>query len=309
MDSREPRPPSGAQWTISAAGHEAVIVEVGGGVRTYRQDGVEHLDGYATDELCPGSAGQVLAPWPNRIRDGAYTYAGRSLQLTLTEPERHNAIHGLVNWVSWQLIEQRPDEVTVGYDLPPQLGYPWPLRLRTRWSVGSDGLRAEHEVTNIGAEPAPFGFSVHPYLRLPGVAVEDIALRVPGQTRLLLDGRLLPVGAAQVAGTEYDYTEPRRIGDAVLDLAFGQVTREADGGSTVTLAGPGDSGGLRIWADAQFGWWQVYTGDTLTGARLRRSVAVEPMTCPPDAFRSGRDLITLAPGDTWRGGWGIRPGV
>ncbi|MEV6814352.1 aldose epimerase, partial [Micromonospora sp. NPDC051296] len=47
MDSREPRPLSGAQWTISAAGHEAVIVEVGGGVRTYRQDGVEHLDGYA----------------------------------------------------------------------------------------------------------------------------------------------------------------------------------------------------------------------------------------------------------------------
>ncbi|MEV6811940.1 aldose 1-epimerase family protein, partial [Micromonospora sp. NPDC051296] len=293
----------------SAAGHEAVIVEVGGGVRTYRQDGVEHLDGYATDELCPGSAGQVLAPWPNRIRDGAYTYAGRSLQLTLTEPERHNAIHGLVNWSSWQLIEQRPDEVTVGYDLPPQIGYPWPLRLRTRWSVGPDGLRAEHEVTNTGTEPAPFGFSVHPYLRLPEVPVEDIALRVPGQTRLLLDGRLLPVGATRVAGTEYDYTEPRRIGEAVLDLAFGQVVREADGGSTVTLTGPDTSAGLRIWADDQFGWWQVYTGDTLAGDRFRRSVAVEPMTCPPDAFRSGRDLITLAPGDTWRGVWGVRPGV
>ncbi|PZG18324.1 aldose epimerase [Micromonospora craterilacus] len=309
MDSREPRPLSGAQWTISAAGHEAVIVEVGGGVRTYRQDGVDHLDGYATDELCPGSAGQVLAPWPNRIRDGAYTYAGRSLQLTLTEPERHNAIHGLVNWSSWQLIEQRPDEVTVGFDLPPQIGYPWPLRLRTRWSVGPDGLRAEHEVTNTGAEPAPFGFSVHPYLRLPGVPVEDIALRVPGQTRLLLDARLLPVGATRVAGTEYDYTEPRRIGEAVLDLAFGQVAREADGGSTVTLTGPDTSAGLRIWADDQFGWWQVYTGDTLAGERFRRSVAVEPMTCPPDAFRSGRDLITLAPGDTWRGVWGVRPGV
>ncbi|GIJ30266.1 aldose 1-epimerase [Micromonospora qiuiae] len=308
METREPRPLSGAQWTISAAGHEAVIVEVGGGLRTYRQDGVEHLDGYATDEMCPGSAGQVLAPWPNRIRDGVYTFGGRSLQLNITEPERYTALHGLVNWASWQLIEQRPDEVTIGYDLLPQPGYPWPLRLRTRWSVAADGLRGEHEVTNVGVEPAPFGFSVHPYLRLPGVAVEDIALRVPAQTRMVVDSRLLPVGVTRVAGTEYDYTEPRRIGDAVLDHAFGQVVRDADEGSAVTLTGPDGTGGLRIWADAQFGWWQIYTGDTQPGERYRRSVAVEPMTCPPDAFRSGRDLIVLAPGETWRGVWGIRPG-
>ncbi len=308
MDSPEPRPLSGAQWTIAAAGHEAVIVEVGGGLRTYRQDGVEHVDGYATDEICPGSAGQVLAPWPNRIRDGVYTFDGQSLQLNITEPERNTAIHGLVNWSSWHLIEQRPDEVTIGFDLPPQPGYPWPLRLRTRWSVGADGLRGEHEVTNTGVESVPFGFSVHPYLRLPGVPVEEIALQVPGRSRMLVDGRLLPVGVTPVAGTEYDYTEPRRIGDAVLDLAFGEVTRDDDG-SAVTLRGPDGSSGLSIWADAQFGWWQVYTGDTLTGERFRRSVAVEPMTCPPDAFRSGRDLIVLAPGETWQGAWGIRPGV
>ncbi|MGC5032897.1 aldose 1-epimerase family protein [Micromonospora sp. DT229] len=307
MDNHEPRPLSGAQWTISAAGHEAVIVEVGGGLRAYRQDGVEHLDGYGTDEVCPGSAGQVLAPWPNRIRDGDYTFDGQSLQLNITEPERGTAIHGLVNWSAWHLIEQRPDEVTIGFDLPPQPGYPWPLRLRTRWSVGPDGLRAEHEVTNIGGQSAPFGFSVHPYLQLPGVSVEEIALQVPAQTRVVVDGRLLPVGVTPVSGTEYDYTQPRRIGDAVLDTAFGQVDRDDDGGSAVTLSGPEATSGLRIWADAQFGWWQVYTGDTLTGERFRRSVAVEPMTCPPDAFRSGRDLIVLAPGDTWRGVWGIQP--
>lgn len=65
MESPDQRPFSGAQWTISAAGHEAVIVEVGGGLRTYRHDGVDLVDGYQTDEVCPGCAGQVLAPWPN----------------------------------------------------------------------------------------------------------------------------------------------------------------------------------------------------------------------------------------------------
>ncbi|SBT54146.1 aldose 1-epimerase family protein [Micromonospora narathiwatensis] len=300
--------PSGAQWSISADGHEAVVVEVGGGLRAYRHDEVDYLDGYEADEICPGSAGQVLAPWPNRIRDGAYAFGDRTLQLDLTEPARHNAIHGLVNWVSWQLVEQTLESVTLGYDLPPSPGYPWALRLRTRWSVGADGLRAEHEVTNLAGEAAPFGFSVHPYLRLPKGGVDELSLRVPGRIRMLLDGRLLPVGATGVAGTEYDFTEPRPIGDAVLDLAFGDIVRDADGGSRVTLAAP-DGSAVHIWAGREFGWWQVFTGDTLTGERHRRSVAIEPMTCPADAFRSGKDLIVLAPGETWRGAWGIRPGA
>ncbi|WP_229403615.1 aldose 1-epimerase family protein [Micromonospora okii] len=308
MQNDAPRPPSGTQWTIAAAGHEAVVVEVGGGLRTYRNGGVDLLDGYGPDEVCPGGAGQVLAPWPNRIRDGQYAFGGRSLQLTLTEPTRNNAMHGLVNWVPWHLVERADDAVTVGYDLPPQPGYPWALRLRARYAVGQDGLRVEFAATNVGGEPCPFGYSAHPYLRLPG-AVDDLALRVPGRLRVQVDGRMLPVGATPVAGTEYDYTKSRRIGDAVLDTAFGDVTRDADGGSSVTLAAPGDAASVHVWADREFGWWQVFTGDTLSGERHRRSVAVEPMTCPPDAFRSGKDVITLEPGDTWRGTWGIRPGA
>jgi|HigsolmetaAR206D_1030411.scaffolds.fasta_scaffold00164_5 aldose 1-epimerase len=305
------RPLSGAQWTISADGHEAVVVEVGGGLRAYRVNGVEYVDGYGEDELPAGAAGQILAPWPNRIRDGRYTFGGRSLQLPLTEPERHNAIHGLVNWLPWRLVSQRPDTVVVRCEMPAQVGYPWPLELQTEWRVGADGLRAEHQVTNVGRQPCPFGFSVHPYLRIPGVAVDDLLLRVPGRSRLLLDGRLLPVGAVKVAGGEYDFTTPRRIGSAVLDVAFGDLDPDQvdESGSSVTLASPDSSAEVSVWADTSFGWWQVFTGDTLLGERRRRSVAVEPMTCPPDAFRSGRDVIVLEPGQTWRAVWGIRPGA
>jgi aldose 1-epimerase len=303
------RPLSGTQWTISAAGQEAVVVEVGGGLRAYRAEGIDYVDGYPEDEIPTGSAGQLLAPWPNRIRDGQYTFAGQALQLALTEPDRHNAIHGLVNWLPWRLVSQRSDTVVLRCELPAQVGYPWPLELQTEWQVGEDGLRAHHQVTNIGRSECPFGFSVHPYLRLPGVAVDDLLLRVPGRNRLLLDGRLLPIGAAKVTGGEYDFTEPRRIGPAVLDLAFGDLdpAQVDERGSSVTLSSPDSAAGLSIWADPSFGWWQVFTGDTLTGDRHRRSVAVEPMTCPPDAFRSGRDVIVLEPGQTWQGTWGIRP--
>jgi len=297
---------SGTQWSIEADGHRAVVVEVGGVLREYAAGDRGILDGFGTDELSPGSAGQVLAPWPNRIRDGRFTFEGTAYQLPLTEPARHNAIHGLANWVRWRLAEQTPDAVTLEYDIPPQVGYPWSVALRTRWSVSADGLRCDQEATNTGDGNAPFGYSVHPYLRLPDVAVDDILLRVPGKVRVLTDARLLPIGAVKVAGTEYDFTEPRRIGDAVLDTTFGDLDHEPDGGSSVTIAAPDGSRRVTVWADRNFHWWQIFTGDTLHGERHRRSVAIEPMTCPPDAFRSGRDVVTLVPGQTWRASWGVR---
>ena len=297
---------SGTQWAIEGHGHQAVVVEVGGGLRGYRVGDREIFDGFAADELAPASAGQILAPWPNRIRDGHYTFEGTAYQLPLTEPARHNAIHGLVNWARWRLADQADDVVTLEFDLPPQVGYPWSLSLRTRWSVSADGLRCDQEVVNTSGQNAPWGYSVHPYLRLPGVPVDDTMLTVPARIRVLADMRMLPIGAVKVAGSEYDFSEPRRIGDAQLDTTFGDVEASPDGGSAVTLAAPDGSQSLTVWADEKFKWWQVFTGDPLEGERHRRSVAVEPMTCPPDAFRSGRDLIVLPPGETWSASWGVR---
>ncbi|MBN1171772.1 MAG: aldose epimerase, partial [Micromonosporaceae bacterium] len=193
------RAPSGTQWTITSGDQEAVIVEVGGGIRAYSAGGVEIVDGYGEEELCSGSAGQVLAPWPNRIRDGRYAFGGPQ-QLALTEPDRNNAIHGLVCWARWKAVEYGADRVVVEHNLVPQPGYPWPLRFQTTWSVGADGLRADHEVTNLGSESCPFGLASHPYLLVPGVAVDDLTLVVPGSNRLLLDSRCLPIGAARVVG-------------------------------------------------------------------------------------------------------------
>jgi aldose 1-epimerase len=297
--------PSGEQWTIKSGDHEAIVVEVGGGLRSYTVSGSDVVLGFAEEDLCPAGAGQILAPWPNRIRDGRYVFRGTAYQLPLTEPSTHNAIHGLVNWMRWRTVSVAPEELVVEHDLAPQPGYPWPLSLRTTWTVSGDGLRAVHEVTNMGTAACPFGFAVHPYLTVPGKTADDLLLRIPARNRLLVDGRLLPIGAARVAGSDFDYTEPRRIGTAVLDTAFGDVIRDPDGGSDVTLSTE-DGQGVRLWADAAFGWWQVFTSDTLSGDRLRRGVAIEPMTCPPDAFRSGRDLVVLEPGQTWHGRWGLQ---
>lgn len=300
--------PSGSQWEIAADGHRAVVVEVGGGLRAYDVDREPVIDGYAESELCPGTAGQVLAPWPNRIRDGRYSVDGIARQLPLTEPERHNAIHGLVTWQRWSCVSQAASSVTVECATVPQPGYPWPLLLRTVWTVGADGLTAEHSATNLGASSAPFGLGAHPYVRLPGVSsVDDAVLCVPARSRLLLDARLLPIGVALVAESEFDFTKPRRIGSAALNVSFGGVELDVSGRSTVRVTTVDGSATVEVWADESFRWWQVFSGDTLGDERARRAVAVEPMTCPPDAFRSHRDVVTLKPGETWHGTWGISP--
>jgi aldose 1-epimerase len=297
---------SGTQWSIEADGHRAVVVEVGGVLRDYTVGGVRVLDGFEAEEMSPASAGQILAPWPNRIRDGRYSFEGTDYQLALTEPQRHTAIHGLVNWSRWTLAERSADSVTVQYDLPAQMGYPWWLTLRTRWTVSAAGLRCDQEVVNNSATNAPWGYSAHPYVCLPGVAVDDTLLHVPAKTRILADARLLPIGSVSVAGTEYDFTEPRRIGDLVLDTTFGDIEHDATGITEVTIADPASDAKVVVWADEKFTDWQIFSGDTLHGERFRRSVAIEPMTCPPDAFRTGRDVIVLTPGEPWTTSWGIR---
>lgn len=288
------------EWRIRSGEHEAVVVETGGGLRTYDVSGRPLLDGYAADEPAPGGAGQVLAPWPNRIRDGRYSYAGRTHQLPLTEPEHHNAIHGLVRREPWQLVDAAEDRVTVEYTVEEQPGYPFSLRLTTTWSISGAGLRAEHTATGLGAEPAPFGLGIHPYLLISGVPADDLTLTVPATRVLLADDRGLPTELLAVEGTDWDFRRGRRIGSQLVDQAFTGLTER-----TVRLTNTDRS--VQLWLGEGFGWVQVFTGDTLTHERRRRAVAVEPMTCPSDAFNSGTDLIALPRGESWRGMWGIQP--
>jgi aldose 1-epimerase len=297
--------PSGEQWAISHGSQRAVLVEVGGGVREYTVDGAPVLDGYPEGAVCSRAAGQLLAPWPNRIRDGRYDFGGVPYQLSLSEPARGNASHGLVRWLCWHRVDQTPESVELACVLPPQPGYPFALGLTTRWSLGPDGLRADHTVANLGVDPAPFGLGTHPYLSAGDAVLDELELTLPAAERLLVDDRMLPTGREPVPGTPHDFATPRRIGDAEFDTAYTGLTRGDDGLARTRLA-PDGGGGVELWQDASFGWIQVYSGGGPSGRR-RGALAVEPMTCPPDAFRSGDGLLTLDPGARWSGSWGITP--
>ncbi|MFC4786123.1 aldose 1-epimerase family protein [Nocardioides sp. MAHUQ-72] len=302
-------PPSGDQFEITGGGYRAVVTESGGALRLLEHAGRPLLDGFAEDEMAPGGRGQLLMPWPNRIRDGAYTFGGRDLQLPLTEPRLGNASHGLVRWVAWSLEEHTTHSVSLVYRLMAQTGYPWTLDLHVLYDLSADGLTVTQTATNMAGSPAPYASGAHPYLVVGPGQVDRLELTLPAASRLLVDDRLLPVDREQVEGTAYDFRMARPVRDTRFDDAFTDLERDEHGVATAVLRDPATGHGVALWADERHRWLQVFSADEVPDT-ARRSLAVEPMTAPADAFRSGIDLVTLAPagedGDEHSASWGVR---
>ena len=296
--------PSGDQIELTFGSQHAVVVEVGGGIRTYSAEGHEILDGYGLDKRCPSGRGQLLLPWPNRIQDGSYEFDGQRHQLPLTEPELGNAIHGLTRWAAWRVGEREPSRVVMEHTVHAQPGYPFTLALRVEYELSDEGLSVRTTATNIGADACPYGAGAHPYLTLGIPTVDRLVLQAPGRQVLIHDERDLPVGSEPVDGTEYDFLDARPIGATKLDNAFTDLERGPDGHARVTLHDPDAGRTVTLSVDEHYGYLMLFTGDPLADVN-RRALAVEPMTCPPNAFRTRDSVIRLAPGDSVTGVWAI----
>jgi galactose mutarotase-like enzyme len=301
--------PTGEQWSIGHGRQRAVITEVGATLRVYTVDDLDVIDGFGPGEWAQGGRGQVLAPWPNRLGDGRYEFAGVHAQAPLDEPERGNAIHGLVRWLPWKEEARAQNVVLASCSVRPTPGYPFCLELKVEYRLGRDGLSITATASNRGEGALPFGLGFHPYVHLGTDRIDDVTLRLPSAERLVLDARGLPTGEAQsVVGTEFDFSSGRRIGPTQLDTCFSSLRRDEDDLSWASIDDPVRQRGLDVWMDQHFAYLMCYTGDTLGDAtRRRRSIAIEPMSCPPDALRSGRHLVGLEPEQEWSGSWGLRP--
>lgn len=309
MHQSAPAPsPTGEQWVIGHGLQQAVVTEMGATLRSYTVGGTDAVQGFGPAEWSHAGRGQVLAPWPNRLGDGSYEWRGVKAQAALDEPALGNAIHGLVRWLPWRLENHAQNVVSLRCPLHPTPGYPFSVDLRVEYRLRRDGLVVTTTATGAGEGSAPFGVGFHPYVTAGTARVDTAHLFLPASQRLVLDARSLPTGEVQpVQGTELDFTTPRSIGPARLDTAFTDLERD-EGVARARLEDPDTGRGVEVWMDDRFRYLMAYTGDTVGDEALRRTaVAIEPMTCPPDAFRSGRDLIVLEPGVSWEGSWGIRP--
>ena len=293
-------PLSGEQYVLTHGDYTATIASVGATLRSLSYRGRDLVVPFEADEVRPAYRGVTLAPWPNRVIDGVYSFDGEDFVLALTEPNRGHALHGLVAWQNFALVSQVSDRVAIATTIEAQTGYPFRVDVLAEFWLDNDGLHTLITATNTGPRRAPWGVGPHPYLIAGDGLVDDWTLELPASTVITIQGdRLLPVATVGVETTDFDFQQPRVIRDLFIDHAFGGLTRHE---ARVTS---GDSGVVMTW-DSACPWVQIHTADRLDAPEISRiGLAVEPMTCPPDAYNSGVDLVTLEPGESSAAGWTI----
>lgn len=295
--------PTGEQFRLHLGNQEAYVTEVGAHLRAYTVDGRDIIVPFGADEEPPASHGAVLAPWPNRLADGRYTFEGRTYQLPITEPDRHNALHGLVQTTRFTALEHTDERVVLTLDLEPDDGYPFPLRLQVAYDLDAGGLQVTVTATNTGNTDAPYGIGFHPWLSPGAGTVDECFLSVDAAKWIRPDDRLLPVGVEAIPPA-LDFRPGRTVATTSLDDAYAEAVFRS-GRSWVRLVSP-DGWASSIWMEAPLGTWQVCTGDFPELGRYERSgVAAEPMSCAANAFNTGRDLVVLAPGGSHQVRWGL----
>ncbi|MHA7984603.1 aldose 1-epimerase family protein [Rathayibacter sp. CAU 1779] len=306
-------PLSGTSIDLEHGDYRASIASVGASLRTLTHADRDLVVPFGADEVRPAYRGATLAPWPNRIVDGRYTFAGVEQQVPLTEPHLANALHGLVVWQDFDVRDRGDDFVELATTVQAQQGYSHRIDLTVVFRLSDDGLFSSVTARNTGADAAPFGTGPHPYLVAGSGHVDDWTMLLPASEILTVTpDRLSPVALADVATAvvgsarpgAYDFRTPRAVGDLFIDHAFTALSRDADGVASVELIAPDGHGVAMRW-DTACPWVQVHTADQDNPATSRLGMAVEPMTCPPDAFNSGTDLIVLQPDESTTAGWTI----
>jgi aldose 1-epimerase len=301
--------PSGDQFEISWDGYRAVVTECGAGLRELEYDGRPLVLGFPEERTASSGRGQLLAPWPNRVAGATYTFEGTEHRPPVDERERGNAIHGLVRWAAWTPEEMTTHSASLVLRLMARPGYPWTLDLHALYDLSADGLTVTVTATNLSPAAAPYALGAHPYLVAGPGRLDDWELTLPAATRLVTDDRMIPTGCEDVRDTDLDFRMARPLRNTAMDTAFTDLTRGSDGRVEVQLRDPAADQGVALWADAKHSYLQLFTGDALP-AHARESLAVEPMTSPPNAFNSGESLVVLSPagsdGDEHSASWGIR---
>jgi aldose 1-epimerase len=289
---------SGDRYLLSAGPYAAEVVQCGATLRTLTHGGRPLILPFGLDEVRPDMRGAVMLPWPGRIEDGRYTFAGVDHQLPLTEPRTSNAIHGLIGWAPFTVVEQDESSVALRYLMLAQAGYEFALQVDIGYRLdATSGLTVKIGATNLGTGTAPYGAANHVYFVAGKGKVDDWTLEFDAQSYLTSPGpRSLPDGPYPVAGSDLDFGSARPIGPVRLNHSYTGGGRDADGWGTATVLAA-DGHGVRVRWDPAVPWIHPFSYD-LPGAASRTGLALEPMTCPPNSFNSGTDLIALAPGDS-----------
>lgn len=234
----------------------------------------------------------ILFPFPNRIRHGAYTFEQTSYTLPINFAAEQNAIHGLIYDKKFTICKTHEDnshaalELTYSY-MGDIAGFPFPFVISVTYTLSEYGLSLYTECTNTGTTAFPFGFGWHHYFRISDTLAHT-ALQVPTTELLEVDAAMIPTGKLQPYKT---FSLLQALNSTQLDTCFAVEQNKA---IHIQLVDTETSNSIAIRYHAtDFPYVQIYTPPHGT------SIAIEPMTCAPNAFNNGLGLRIAEPQKTY----------
>lgn len=258
--SDRPVAPADGRAVVLVAGDAVVEVypEHGGRVGQVRIGDqpllVDVPDDPSTSPMMWGSF--PMAPWAGRLREGRFTFAGRTYQLEINhrdgagDPRRRHSIHGTVFARPWSVDDATGTGVALSCPLDGALAWPFGGTVTQRIEVAPNGLRCELAVT-VAEHPFPAVVGWHPWFRRP----DRLAFRPTAM--YVRDGVGIPTGATTTPQPGpwddcFVNTEPVGLGYDRPTAAEVTVTSDCD-------------------------HWVVFD-------QLDHATCVEPQSGPPDAF-------------------------
>jgi aldose 1-epimerase len=297
---------AGQFFEIRQGDREAIVTEQGANLYKVRWAGIELLDTVNEDGYTGGGGhGQLLLPWPGRVRNGVYQFEEEDYQLPINDLVHRSAIHGFTHWLAWEVKEHVENKLTLSCLLLAQPGYPFPLAFEQSYYLNGGALEVSTTATNIGARTAPFGCGAHPYFKAGAGPVDGSVLHVEAASYFETNEDLSPKPpVVPVDGTLFDFRHPRPVGNTKFDVTLTDLARDADGRARANFRSADGSISITCKYDEPIRFLQIFSGDTLSSHR-RQGLAIEPCTCPPDSFNNGIGLIRLAPGRSVTVRWTI----
>ncbi len=239
-------------------------------------------------------AGTLLTPWPNRIEGGSYEFEGRHYQL---EPRDGlgNALHGLVDEQWAEIIEHRTGFLRLRAFVKSFEGYPGDLVVESVFELSQTDLSVSYTVTNQGLGNAPVGIGTHPYFPYS----DSTKIEINAKTAALHGSNMIPIGEVSASELGLGPGRTALVSQLQLDTQFSEL---ADPVATVI----NDDYSFDIWQQ-NANWLMVYNTTVFPwGSGAGHAIAIEPQTCPANAFQTGEGLRVLAGGESTSLRWGVR---
>lgn len=222
-------------------------------------------------------AGAQLFPYPNRVKNANYKYNGRQFELPKNDSPLPHSLHGLIYNKPFTVdtIDHEMGRIDISYSYQKNhLGFPFEADIKNTFQLEKDALTITTIIENKGDEVFPFGHGWHPYFKIDDT-VDDWQLQIAADKYLPVNKDLIPNGTTK---NNIDFFE--------LNHCF--KLRLTDTPIKAVLKSPKNNIELILELEG-YNFLQTYI------PRDRKSIALEPQTCAPDAFNNQIGVLYLKP--------------